>query len=198
MAKKSFMMPGIRMVALGFGSLLLGGYLQVTAFAAPQTGKAQSTPDPRPFVNQYCVGCHSEKMKIGGLVLENADLAHVADRADTWETVVRKVRVGAMPPVGLPRADAAATTAFVGSIEAALDRAAAGHPNPGRSTIHRLNRTEFTNAVRDLLSLDIDSRSLLPADDTDKHGFDNNADVLSISPALLERYVSAARKVSRT
>jgi cytochrome c551/c552 len=170
--------------------LLAGAYLQVTAFA-------QSAPDQRAFLNKYCVGCHSEKVKTAGLVLENIDVARVADHSETWEKMVRKIRVASMPPVGLPRPDAATSAGFVASIETALDRAAAGHPNPGRATVHRLNRTEFANSVRDLLALEVDTRSLLPADDTDKHGFDNNADVLSISPALLERYMSAARKVSR-
>ena len=202
--KKGFMMRRIQTVAFRMGILLVGGYLQMTALPAAQSAAPTATKaaapeasDPHAFINKYCIGCHNEKLKIGGLVLENADVAHVADRADTWEKVVRKVRVGAMPPVGLPRPDAATSAGFVSVLETSLDRAAAGHPNPGRATIHRLNRTEFTNAIRDLLALDIDSRSLLPADDTDKHGFDNNADVLSISPALLERYISAARKVSR-
>jgi mono/diheme cytochrome c family protein len=176
---------------------LASQYLWIFSLNAAQAQPASDAAGQRALLNKYCAACHSEKLKTAGLVLENADLVHVGEHADSWETVVRKLRVGAMPPVGLPQPDASSRRAFVTSIETALDRTAKAHPNPGRSTVHRLNRTEFANAVRDLLNLEIDARSLLPADDTDKHGFDNNADVLSISPALLERYMSAARKVSR-
>ena len=109
---------------------------------------------------------------------------------------MRKLRAGAMPPVGRPRPDAAAVTGFVSTLETALDRAAAAKPNPGRAVVHRLNRSEYGNAIRDLLALEIDARALLPGDNSD-HGFDNIADVLSVSPALLDRYLSAARKISR-
>ena len=109
---------------------------------------------------------------------------------------MRKLRAGAMPPVGRPRPDAAAVSGFVSTLETALDRAAAARPNPGRAVVHRLNRSEYGNAIRDLLALEIDARALLPGDNSD-HGFDNIADVLSVSPALLDRYLSAARKISR-
>ena len=102
-----------------------------------------------------------------------------------------------MPPAGRPRPDKAAVTGFVTALEAALDRESSASPNPGRPVTHRLNRTEYTNAVRDLLAVEIDPRAFLPADDTDQHGFDNNGEVLSISPALLERYLSAARRIAR-
>jgi len=114
-----------------------------------------------------------------------------------WEKVVHKIRSGEMPPAGLPRPDKATFEAFAASLETNLDRAAIARPNPGRIPLHRLNRTEYQNAVRDLLALDIDDRPLLIADDVDQHGFDNIADVLSVSPLLMEQYMSAARKISR-
>jgi hypothetical protein len=154
------------------------------------------SPDQQ-LLAQYCVSCHSDRLKTGGFVLENLDPGRAGANADIWEKVVRKLRSGQMPPVGRPRPDADRARAFLSTLEASLDRAATASPNPGRPVAHRLNRTEYTNAVRDLLAVEIDSRSLLPADDTDQHGFDNNGDVLSISPALLERYLSAARKVGR-
>jgi hypothetical protein len=169
------------------------------AAAAVSLGAAgQAAPQAPPeLMKQYCFGCHNDRAKIGGLSLEHVDLADVGSHADVWERVVRKLQSGQMPPVGRPRPDAAAVKTFVASLEGSLDRAAAAKPNPGRPVTHRLTRTEYANAIRDLLALEIDARSLLPADDTDQHGFDNNSEVLSISPALLERYLAAARTVSR-
>ena len=147
----------------------------------------------RPILDQYCVTCHNEKLKTGGLSLETIAL----DRdAETWEKVVRKVRAGLMPPAGAKRPDRATLDTFASSIENAIDQAAAANPNPGRAPLHRMNRVEYENAIRDLLSLDVDSSTLLPADDSSR-GFDNIADVLGVSPSLLERYVAAAAKISR-
>ncbi|HKE83707.1 MAG TPA: DUF1592 domain-containing protein [Vicinamibacterales bacterium] len=147
----------------------------------------------RPVIDQYCVTCHNDKLKTGGLSLETITL----DRdAETWEKVVRKVRAGLMPPAGARRPDRATLDTFASSIENALDQAAAANPNPGRAPLHRMNRVEYENAIRDLLALDVDSSTLLPADDSSR-GFDNIADVLGVSPSLLERYVAAAAKVSR-
>ena len=123
------------------------------------------------------------------------DLAQVANAPDIWEKVIRKVRVGMMPPQGLPRPDEATRDGLVAWLQTTLDRAAAAHPNPGRPPVHRLNRTEYGNAIHDLLALDVDSASLLPPDDSG-YGFDNIADVLGVSPVLLERYLSAAGKIS--
>jgi hypothetical protein len=128
-------------------------------------------------------------------VLDAAMLGDVPAHADVWEKVIRKVRSGMMPPPGMPQPDAAARKAVVGSLEATLDAAAKAAPNPGRPLAHRLNRAEYANAVRDLLALDIDVASLLPADDS-SGGFDNNADVLGVSPVLLESYLTAAERVS--
>lgn len=158
------------------------------------TGYAQ-TPE-QALLHQYCTVCHNDKLKTGGLTLEKLDPAHAGDAAETWEKVVRKLRAGMMPPSGARRPDRAALDAFAAKIEASLDRAAAAKPNPGDTGLHRLNRTEYANAIRDLLALDVDAGTLLPADDSSE-GFDNLADALSVSPALLERYVSAAEKISR-
>jgi hypothetical protein len=148
------------------------------------------------LLNQYCVSCHNEKAKTGGLALDKMDLRNVGANAETWEKVVRKVRAGMMPPSGARRPERAVLDAFAASVEGALDRAAAANPNPGRVPLHRMNRGEYANAIRDLLGVDVDAATLLPADDS-SNGFDNIADVLGVSPALLERYVSAAAKISR-
>jgi hypothetical protein len=153
------------------------------------------TPE-RTLLNQYCTGCHNDKLRTGGLTLEKLDPARAGDAAETWEKVVHKVRAGMMPPSGARRPERAALDAFASQIEARLDRAGAERPNPGSTGLHRLNRTEYANAIRDLLDLEIDASTLLPADDSSE-GFDNLADALTVSPALLERYVSAAEKISR-
>ncbi len=152
--------------------------------------------DPRAVLDRYCVTCHNARVKTAGLTLDAMDVEHVGADAAAWEKVVRKLRSGAMPPVGRLRPDKATYAAVTSSLEAALDRSAAANPNPGRTTVHRLNRTEYGNVIRDLLALEIDVRALLPADDADL-GFDNMADILSVSPVLLERSMSAARKISR-
>jgi mono/diheme cytochrome c family protein len=162
----------------------------------PPATSSAAAPD-RALIDRYCVSCHNARLRTAGLALDELDLTSVASNAETWEKVVRKVRAGQMPPVGQRRPDAPAAAAFTSALEAALDQASAAAPNPGRPTVHRLNRTEYTNSIRDLLALEIDGRTLLPADDTDAHGFDNNADVLTVSPALAARYLSAARKISR-
>jgi len=149
----------------------------------------------RATIDRYCVSCHNDKAKTGGLSLETADLANVGAAPDVWEKVVRKVRVGMMPPQGAPAPDAQTRGALVASLTAALDAHAKTHPEPGRALVHRLNRTEYGNAVRDLLALEVDPAALLPADDS-AYGFDNVADVLGVSPLLLERYISAAGKVT--
>src|SRR4051812_32640002 len=158
---------------------------------APQGPVAASA-----LAKQYCVGCHSVKAKTAGIVLEGIDWSNVGANAGALEKALRKVRTGEMPPAGLPHPTPAAASGFSTWLEAELDRAAAAHPNPGRPAIHRLNRAEYGNAIRDLLALNINTTSLLPVDDSG-YGFDNVADVLSVSPALLERYMSVARLVSR-
>jgi hypothetical protein len=148
------------------------------------------------LLNQYCIGCHSERLKTGNVVLEKLDPANPAGQVDLWEKVVRKVRAGMMPPSGSPRPERAQMDAFATRLESALDREAAAHPDPGSVVLHRLNRFEYANVVRDLLSLEIDTTTMLPADDSSE-GFDNIADALRVSPALLEAYVTAAANISR-
>jgi len=151
---------------------------------------------PEAVVDQYCVSCHNDKLKTGNLSLEHISIDRAGVDAETLEKVIRKVRAGLMPPAGAKRPDRATLDAFAGSIESAIDRTAAGNPNPGKAPLHRMNRAEYANAIRDLLSLEVDSSTLLPADDSSR-GFDNIADVLGVSPSLLERYVAAAAKISR-
>ena len=146
-------------------------------------------------MSQYCVTCHSSRLKSGGLALDVLDAANVAANAETWEKVVRKLRTGAMPPLGAKRADEATSRRVIASLETQLDQSAEANPNPGRPPLHRLNRAEYANAIRDLLDLDVDVASLLPPDDA-AFGFDNVADVLGVSPLLLERYVDAAAEIS--
>jgi mono/diheme cytochrome c family protein len=169
------------------------------ASAARQTKDSQpsqpSASAQRALVDKYCVTCHNQRSKTAGLTLDTADLANPAAASETWEKVIRKVRGGMMPPVGMPRPDKAGLAGFATYLEAAIDTVAAAHPNPGRPVLHRLNRAEYGNAVRDLLALDVDVASLLPADDS-AYGFDNIADVLGVSPVLMERYLAAAWKVT--
>jgi hypothetical protein len=164
----------------------------VCAHGAPQSEASAQ----RVLVDKYCVGCHNQRTKVADLALDKADVSNPAAAAETWEKVIGKLRSNAMPPPGLPRPDKAAREAFVQYLETSIDRAAAAKPNPGRTVLHRLNRAEYSNAIRDLLGIDVDSASLLPADDSG-FGFDNIADVLSVSPMLTERYLSAARRISR-
>ncbi len=158
----------------------------------PTTSQAQN----RAFLDQYCVNCHNERSKIAGLMLDKLNLDRPGDNAETWEKVVRKLRTGMMPPSGARRPDRATVDAFASGLENSIDRAAAAKPNPGTTALHRLNRTEYSNAIRDLLALPIDATTLLPADDS-AEGFDNVADVLGMSPLLVQGYVSAAAKISR-
>jgi hypothetical protein len=168
---------------------LSGIALLAAAATQAQTGGFAVSSAQRAFLNQHCSYCHNDQTKSGGM-----SLAQVSP--DLAEKVIRKVRVGMMPPPGMPRAKADASKEFVASLENAVDQAAAARPNPGRPALHRLNRTEYANSVRDLLGVEVDVSPLLPADDM-SHGFDNMADVLTMSPALLDGYVRAAGKISR-
>ena len=165
-----------------------------TAQAAP--AQAASAP-ARPLVDQYCVGCHNERLKSGELLLAGVDLTDVARNAAVMEKVARKLRGGTMPPEGRPRPDKPTMDAFIAGLEGALDRHAAAQPNPGRVASRRLNRAEYVNSIYDLLGLEVNGAELLPSDMAG-FGFDNNADVLSITPALMTRYIAAATKISRT
>ena len=170
--------------------------LSLAALASAALCYGQTPTPQRALLDKYCVTCHSQKLKTANLMLDKADLNDIPASAELWEKVVRKLEAGAMPPAGMPRADQAATESLTSFLEAALDRAAAAKPNPGRATLHRLNRSEYGNAIRDVTGLEVDAAALLPPDD-ESYGFDNNADVLGVSPSLLDRYMSASRKVSR-
>ena len=183
---------------------LLSGAVLLAVAAAP-TGSAQGTP-PAPASNDaashaavlktYCATCHSERTRSGGLSLENISLTDIPASAETWEKVIRKVRAGMMPPPGMPRPEGARLDGLAAHLETSLDRSASANPRPGRKAMHRLNRAEYSNVIRDLLALDIDATALLPPDD-ESSGFDNIADVLTVSPSLMERYLSASWNISR-
>ena len=180
------------------GALLLTlSYVPAHSIAQQQSTSSSGAAALRPVLDRYCVTCHNGRLKTAGLELDALDVNRVGSDAETWERVARKLRTREMPPAGLPRPDRDTYDRATTTLEAALDRAATANPNPGRVVVHRLNRTEYTNAVRDLLALEIDGRSLLPADEPNQQGFDNMAGVLSVSPRLLENYLSAASVVSR-
>src|SRR5262245_3677125 len=156
------------------------GYLHASALQQPIQANPPAGAN-RALLDRYCVTCHNEKLKTAGLMLDKADIQNVPASAEVWEKVIRKLRARAMPPAGAPRPDAAAYDSFATYLEASIDRAAAARPNPGRpAAIHRLSRTEYTNAIRDLLALEIDGESLLPPDDS-SYGFDKIGDILTVS-----------------
>ena len=168
--------------------------------AAELSSDSGSSPDadPRALLDTYCVTCHNQKLRAAGLALDSEDAARPGANPELWEQVIAKLRSGSMPPPGMPRPDAAAYHAMASSLENEIDRAWAANPNPGRiSAVHRLNRTEYNNAIRDLFALDLDVKPLLPGDETADGSFDNFAGVLSISTTHLERYLSVARQVTR-
>ncbi len=178
-------------------ALVVGGGLaflsSIQPSAAPQTFQ--------PVLDTYCVGCHNQKLRTAGVALDGVDASTPDADPELWERVIAKLRAGSMPPPGRPRPDAATYRAFAASLEKGIDRASAGRPHAGKiSAVHRLNRTEYNNAIRDLFALDpasVDVRPLLPGDETADGSFDNFSDSLSISPTHLERYLSVAREVTR-
>ena len=191
-------MKRVGVLALG----LIGWMAALSAMPqtpASQTARAAGEVSPaKAVVETYCLSCHNQRLKTAGLVLEGVDPSHPGANPELWERVIAKLRAGAMPPPGLPRPDAKTYQTTAAWLENDLDRAWAARPAPGRiAAVQRLNRTEYSNAIRDLFSLDIDVRSLLPGDDTADGSFDNVADVLNISTAHLERYLSVARQVTR-
>ena len=204
----ALVVAGFSVVSVASGLLHAAGPQQPSATVA-----ASSVSPQRALLDRYCVTCHNEAFVSGGgqsesllvtqlravgLALDTVDVDSVAEDPEVWEKVVRKLRVGAMPPQPRPRPDKETYDGFRAWLEDELDRAAAANPDPGRTqAFHRLNQAEYRNVIRDLLDLDIDVGEWIPADAPDRNGFDNNAGALSLSPALLERYVSAARKISR-
>jgi hypothetical protein len=169
-----------------------GGGLVFSQQASAPTAEPQAA-----LVKKYCLGCHSNAAKVAGLTLESLDIAHPAsgNNEETWEKVIRKVRVGMMPPQGAPKPTEQERAGLVTYLEGELDRAAAATPHPGSVGVHRMNRAEYQNAIRDLLALKVDAAALLPPDDS-AFGFDNIAETLGASPALVEQYLSAAGKIA--
>jgi mono/diheme cytochrome c family protein len=169
----------------------------MAALSLEQVARPQQAPEvrPRALLDQYCVTCHNQKLKTGGLTWDTPGMENIAEHAEVWEKAIRKVNGGMMPPAGMPRPEPAVLKAFTSLAETTLDRAAAAKPNPGPAILHRLNRSEYQNAIRDLLALEIDAREYLPPDD-ESEGFDNIAGVLKVSPSLLEQYLAAARKIA--
>lgn len=176
--------------------LLLGSFAAaaIVVWVNGQTSSDHPAVNAREMLDQYCVDCHNNTQRSGGLALDTLDPAHVSERAETWEKVVRKLRAGMMPPAGNPRPDSGSYEALIRTLETELDRTAAVRlPAPG---LHRLNRAEYTNVIRDVLGVEVDAPKFLPSDDS-THGFDNQAGTLTVSPALIEAYRSAAGKISR-
>ena len=178
---------------------LLAGVLAVVVPGGAAPARAAAPPpavDGRGLLQQYCIGCHNDRTRSAGLSLEALDPAHPAPDAATFEKVILKLRSGMMPPEGRPRPDHATLAAFVGDLEARIDAAAEAAPSPGRPILHRLNRTEYANAVRELTGVAIDVASLLPPDDMSQ-GYDNMSDVLTVSPTLIDSYLTAAGRIAR-
>ena len=201
------MMPGgpcgRGVVSAALATALLAGPVAVPAAAesvgaeAPaSTAVSSPATESRQLIGRYCTTCHNERLETAGLNLDALDVAHVSDGAENWEKVIQKLRTATMPPSNRPQPPAADRRAMIEWLETSLDAAAAASPDPGRTeTLRRLNRTEYQNAIRDLLALDVDATSLLLPDESG-HGFDN-VTVGNLAPALLDRYISAARKISR-
>jgi Protein of unknown function (DUF1592)/Protein of unknown function (DUF1588)/Protein of unknown function (DUF1587)/Protein of unknown function (DUF1585)/Protein of unknown function (DUF1595)/Planctomycete cytochrome C len=167
-----------------------------SAWPAQRSGPQPSPTLQRATLDKYCVTCHNEKLHTAGLSLEQVNVDRPADNAAIWEKVLHKLRTREMPPPKIPRPDEATYNSLTNYLETTLDQAAEAKPNPGRPAVYRLNRFQYANAIRDLIDLEVDSASLLPADDAG-YGFDNIGDVLTVSPTLLEKYLSAAAKISR-
>src|SRR5262249_19371494 len=178
-------------------AMWLAASVQAAGAMARTSTDAVDSASKQAVFEKYCFGCHNPKVRSGQLVLTTADITRVGENAETWEKVVRKLRLRTMPPAGVPRPDLSTYESVAAWLENEIDKTAMAHPNPGRTeTFHRLNRTEYHNAVRDLLGVAVDVTSMLPSDDA-IDGFDNVGDVLTVSPALLEGYMTAAKKISR-
>ena len=190
-------MQRISICALILGSCILV-LLSGVHTAAQQNPSSANSVAPRAVFDKYCVTCHNQKLRTAGLALDTLDATNPSANAEVWERVIGKLRAGSMPPQGNPRPDLETYRAVASWLENEIDRAWAAKPYPGRiGAVHRLNRTEYNNAIRDLFAVDLDVRSLLPGDETADGSFDNFADSLSISTAHLERYLSVARQVTR-
>ena len=192
-------------------ALLLGGGVAVALSGAhtlrqalARTASAMSVhsppvvQDPAEILGTYCVVCHNQTLNTAGLALDAMDVTEPSANSEVWERVIQKLRTRTMPPGGMPRPDDASYDAVAAWLETDIDRAWAASPNPGRiNAVHRVNRTEYNNAIRDLLALNLDVRALLPGDETADGSFDNFAELLSVSTSHLERYMTVARQVTR-
>jgi mono/diheme cytochrome c family protein len=186
----------LSLAAVATGAWSLWADDPATVKSASVTTGVPRVPQAKAIIQQYCLGCHNAKLKTAGLLLDTANVERVGENPDLWEKVARKLRTAEMPPAGRPRPDPSTYRSVAAELESALDAAAAAKPNPGRVPVHRLNRAEYTNAIRDLLALNIDGKALLAADDSDQDGFDNVASILTVSQVLLENYLSAAHAIS--
>jgi hypothetical protein len=180
-----------RFITMGSIGVVLAGLMLSSII-----GQQRAPSSQRAVLTEYCLTCHNDRAKTGGLSLEQLDIDHPETNPETWEKVIRKLRAGMMPPTGAARPDRATYETFRRTLEESIDRAVETKPNPGATPLHRMNRAEYANAIRDLLSIDVDPATILPPDDS-LEGLDNLADVLGTSPALIERYVGAAAKISR-
>ena len=185
----------LRMVLTGIG-IALAALGSSYGAGAPELQPVPAHSPHRTVLDRYCVTCHSEELRTAELALDSLDVEKIGEGAEVWEKVLGKLRSRAMPPVGMPRPDESDYDSLSTYLEGKLDRASEANPNPGKIAPHRLNRTEYANAIRDLLALEVDGGTLLPADSS-RYGFDNIGNILTISPMLLERYLSTARKISR-
>jgi len=187
----------VLLTAFAFGFVWPSASLRLKA-AGGQTPPAArpAAPEHRAVLDRFCVTCHNARLRTAGLLLDQADVGRPEADAAVWEKVLHKLRAREMPPAGVPHPDDATYSWLAAYLETALDAAAAAHPNPGRPGAYRLNRFQYANSIRDLIGLEIDAAALLPADDSG-YGFDNIGDVLTVSPVLLEKYLSAAATVSR-
>ena len=183
-------------VTLALAIFLSGSSHLGAAPPQPQQQKAVASDPHRAMLDQYCVTCHNQRAKTAGLMFDKMDLANVAQDGEVWEKAIRKLRGGMMPPPGNKRPDPAAVESFVTFLESTLDKAAVANPDPGFVVLHRLNRAEYSNAMRDLFAINVDASTLLPTDDI-SGSFDNIANVLKVSPSFLDQYITAAREVTR-
>src|SRR5215831_16461820 len=199
MDRKFLFVPAL-VVFLWMGASAKLGLQASPPQAAKQTTQQSAVGDvsaQRALVDKYCVTCHNQRLKTAGLALDTADINNVPAQSDIWEKVIRKVRAEMMPPVGAAHPDKAHLDGLATFLETSLDKWSSTHPNPGRPTLHRLNRAEYGNAIRDLFALDaVDITQFLPPD-PEAYGFDNIADSLGTSPALMERYLAVAWKITR-
>jgi hypothetical protein len=184
------------LVAAGCATLVSALAAAASQGAAPADVASAPPPKHWDVLGKYCTKCHNTADWAGGIAFDTFSPADIPDDSETWEKAIRKLETGMMPPPGKPRPSRAVLEDFAGELAARLDKAGLAHPYPGTKSLHRLNRTEYANAVRDVIGLQVDVSTLLPADDSGE-GFDNIADVLGVSPTLIQSYISAAMKLSR-